>query len=300
MTLDAAHEHRPAVPFLSGVRRALRKLVWRVSRILYMHARGEETEDGFLHNGEARVIADLIRASRDGEAVVLLDVGANHGAWSQSVLDRLRDRPALRPHLCLTAFEPVTSSRQRLEAALASEIARGGITVSSSALSYRVGRARMARMSESGGTNSLEIDKAMEDAAIGFEEVDFMTLSAWNEAAGKSHIHMVKIDAEGHDARVIEGALPLLQAGMIDVLQFEYNHRWLFARRSLHDVFEMIAGTPYVLGRIRPSCVELHDEWHFELDRFFQCNYLLIHDRALSWFRTRRGAFGPSNIWEQF
>jgi hypothetical protein len=55
---------------------------------------------------------------------------------------------------------------------------------------------------------------------------------------------MIKIDAEGHDLAVLRGGQQLLKTHAISVLQFEYNHRWIYSRTYL---------------RMRLNCLENSD-----------------------------------------
>jgi hypothetical protein len=99
-------------------------------------------------------------------------------------------------------------------------------------------------------------------------------------------IHLLKCDTEGHDMEVIRGALPLLAEEKISILQFEYNHRWVYARNFLRDVFISIEKLPYRLAMLQPDQLWIFGEWHPELERFFEGNYALIHVDALDWFPT--------------
>lgn len=96
---------------------------------------------------------------------------------------------------------------------------------------------------------------------------------------------------------MILGAQGALAAGRIDVLQFEYNHRWVLCRAFLKDVFDIIEGLPYNLARIDRTPLTVFDAWHPELDRFFQSNYALVHDRALGRFPVHRGNFEGANTY---
>jgi hypothetical protein len=96
---------------------------------------------------------------------------------------------------------------------------------------------------------------------------------------------------------VLRGAYELLREERIDVLQFEYNHRWIYSRAFLKDVFALVADLPYEVARITPDALETLPGWHFELERFFEANYLLVRRPALDWFACRRGGFDASNIY---
>lgn len=155
----------------------------------------------------------------------------------------------------------------------------------------------MAIMSETGGTNSLNFDGTTDAPPGGWESVETKTLSAFCGSRGIAHVHLAKCDTEGHDAKVIEGALELLAKRRIDVMQFEYNHRWVFSRSFLKDVFELVKGLPYHVGKLEPRSIEIYEAWHPELDRFFLSNHVLVSDAALGWFDVRRGTFDESNTY---
>ena len=128
-------------------------------------------------------------------------------------------------------------------------------------------------------------------------EVERTTLTDFCRQRGIGHVNLVKSDTEGHDLSVLRGARELLAAGRVDLLQFEYNHTWVFSRAFLKDVFELVEGLPYRVARIRPNSIEILDGWHPELDRFFHANYLLVREPALAWFDVRYGTFDDSNTY---
>ena len=152
-------------------------------------------------------------------------------------------------------------------------------------------------MSETGGTNSLNFDQALSRNALGFVDVEKTTLTRFCDENGIAKVALAKCDTEGHDLLVLRGARDLLAAERIDVFQFEYNHRWVIARAFLKDVFELIDGLPYAVARIEPDHIEVFPEWHPELERFFQSNYLLVRKPALVWFDARECRFDESNTY---
>ncbi len=273
----------------------VRRLTWRIGRALYCLARGEQRVDDVRFNGEFDLQAKAVAANRSAARFVAIDVGANQGDWTSALIDRFLIEDGGLGRLDAHVFEPVPSTRTRLEARLKAK--GSSATIVGSAASDEPGTLDMIVMSETGGTNSLVYDEAMRKEALGFVSVPVTTLDAYCAAAGIAHIHIVKCDTEGHDASVMRGAAGMLRAGQIDVFQFEYNHRWTANRSFLKDVFSLIDGLPYRIGRVMPDYVELFDEWHPELEHFFQSNYALINASALNWFDARRGTFDNSNTY---
>ena len=82
--------------------------------------------------------------------------------------------------------------------------------------------------------------------------------------------------AQGPTLCVLKGARLTLAAGQIELLQFEYNWRWLLNALSLRAVFEMIDDIPCHVGKLAGSKLLRLERWHFEMDRFFESNHVLV------------------------
>lgn len=278
--------------WLSG---SSRRFVWRLGRYLYRRARGESNND-MASNGEAYVQQCVLRgAADDDEPLTILDIGANVGAWTRFLLEKLDQR--LLDSARIYAFEPVPETYARLQENVAGMKNGRLVRVMQIAFSDEPGEARMAVMHQLGGTNSLEFDERMAAAAREIVSVRKTVLSNFCSEEGIEHVHLAKVDTEGHDANVLKGALDLLRAGRIDVIQFEYNHRWVYARSFLKDVFDLIDGLPYDIARIRSSQLEVFEFWHPEMERFFEANYVIVRKPALEWFSVRHGKFDDSNTY---
>jgi FkbM family methyltransferase len=273
----------------------LRRLGWRVGRRIYCKARGEVAND-LAANGEAYVQASVLKATQSLEApITVFDIGANIGDWTRSLLSQLPRARVSTTKVYL--FEPVPATLARLRENLSGFPNNEAAQVYPVAISDSEGLAEMVVLSETGGTNSLEFDERLAASASEVVTVKKATLTAFCAAQGIAHIHLLKCDAEGHDARVLKGALPLLKSGRIDVAQFEYNHRWIYARAFLKDIFNLVDGLPYHLARVCPRNIEVFEAWHPELERFFEGNYLIVREPALAWFDAWCGKFDDSNTY---
>jgi len=120
------------------------------------------------------------------------------------------------------------------------------------------------------------------------EQVEAMTLDEYAARANLDTIAFVKVDTEGHDMSVIEGAKGLLANRRIGVLQFEYNHMWVRARHYLKDVFDFATPLGYAVGKITPAGIERYPKWHQELETFREANYVLATEESLGWFPSVR------------
>ena len=89
------------------------------------------------------------------------------------------------------------------------------------------------------GTNSLD-EPPGRPAAGRHRGSRHDTLDSYVDRAGPDHVTLVKIDTEGHDLAVMRGAQTLFTEQRISIAQFEYNHRWIYARCYLRDVFDLL------------------------------------------------------------
>ena len=272
-----------------------RSISWRLGRRLYMGARGEDLTGNMAHNGEAALQRAVLAGLADAPFVQVVDIGANRGEWTLSLLQQAAASRRTAARLRVDLFEPVPSTREVLSAAMKTGGHAAYSHVHSSAVSDKPGSSRMALLSDTGGTNTLHADDNALSLPGGWVDVSLTTLDAFCRDNAIDRIHLAKCDAEGHDPHVLQGALPLLAAGRIGVFQFEYNHCWVSARAFLRDVFALIDGLPYALARVTTQGIEIHDAWHPELERFFQSNYALVHRDALKWFAVREGVFTKFN-----
>ena len=112
--------------------------------------------------------------------------------------------------------------------------------------------------------------------AISIEQIYSQRLDDFLAQRKIEQVVFVKSDAEGHNFNIICGATDMFEQGRVEVWQFEYNHRWFAEKRHLKDVFEFIADKPYRLGKLYNNGIEIYDNWHPELERFFEANYVLI------------------------
>lgn len=249
-----------------------RTVMARCGRFLSNRAR-LDLPNGIGTNGELLVIdAALRRVSRVG-TFTALDIGANTGEWTTAVADAaLAANAAVR----IFAFEPVTATREILKQQI-ERLSAATITVVDVGLSNRAGPSPMFIVGETAGTNSLH---AGESASFKIETVEIDTVDNFCGRSNLRHVDLMKVDAEGHDMRVLEGAERMLTAGSIDFVQFEYNHRWIFARQFLRDAFTFLGSLGYSIGKVTPFGIEGYESWHPELESFREGNYL-AHRKGL-------------------
>ncbi len=163
-----------------------------------------------------------------------VDVGANVGQWSEMFLHYA---PAdVRGIL----FEPGTAALAELRR----RIARPEIEIVAAALSDRETESGSFFEEPDAGSMSSLTRTAAPPTAVR-ASVRITTLDLAMQRAGVRSIDFLKIDTEGHDLYVLRGAVELLRARAIDMIQFEYGDMWASAGATLAAAIELLSEHGY-------------------------------------------------------
>jgi FkbM family methyltransferase len=260
-----------------------RRTVVRAARYVLLRARLDYPNDMSV-NGEPALQRWVLALAPGGE-VHVADVGANVGRWSRSLLTAAAAAGRARD-IRLHAFEPDAGAYAGLERILGGTSA----VLNAAAVSDRPGESDFHVVAPGAGTNSLHRAPGVTAAT---ETVRTTTLDAYAAEAGIPCFALVKVDTEGHDLAVLRGARGLLAGHRIAVVQFEYNHRWVFARAFLRDAFDLLAGLGYRVGKLTPLGVEFYPGWDPDLETFVEGNYVACEPvtagrmPAVRWWKAR-------------
>ena len=248
-------------------RAAGRRQVVRAARFVLSRARLDVPND-LGTNGESSLQRWVLNLSPPGQEIHVFDVGANVGRWSVAMLGAAQESGRsgdLRMHV----FEPSAYTF----GCLAETMHGQKVKLQRMAMSDGSGSSLLHVMAPAAGTNSLHAPHGVSSGVL-TEEVTTTTLSSYAEQAGLDQLALVKIDTEGHDLAVLRGARQLFAEQRISVAQFEYNHRWIYARSYLRDAFELFEPLGYRVGKLTPAGVEFYPSWDAELETFVEGNYV--------------------------
>lgn len=259
----------------------------RLARFLDYQAR-LDVPNLMATNGELLVQRAVLTAPSAEEPVVVVDVGANVGGWSEALLDAAASTVPGRK-LLLHAIEPAPDSFDRLRGAMVGHSSPGvHIVVSQVAASHEEGTGTLYLMGGESVVNSLYAHEGSQPV-----EVRLQTMDSYAREHGLAEIVFLKIDAEGHDLNVLKGAEGLLRDHSIGVAQFEYNWRWIDGRHFLKDVFDLVEPLGYAVGKVASDAIVFYRGWHWELETFHEANYLICRKDWVDRF-PRIEWWGPS------
>jgi FkbM family methyltransferase len=247
-----------AARFLLG-----RSYFFRVSEALSLAARSEG-ENIAESNGERLLQRITAGGVPQTEEFTALDVGANVGAWTEA-MHRLRGNGLLR----IYAFEPAPAIAAILDQAVAA--LRGRAVVVRAAASDGDGTTTFFFRADNPLLSSIADFGHAAAAPIAVPTVRLDTFAARERI---ERIHLLKVDAEGYDMAVLRGASPLLASKRIDVIQFEYNFRWIYSRHFLRDAFELLERHGYRLGKLTRDGVEFYQRWQPLMESFHEANFV--------------------------
>jgi FkbM family methyltransferase len=229
-------------------------------------------------NGESRV---LHRIAAHG-ASCIFDVGANIGDWSAAAA-------AAAPNADVHAFEIISDTAQRLQ----ERVARAGltrVTVNELGLSDQDGTIEVAYLPEFSEGSSAAIIQP-----VGTSELRLCHVQTGDEycrAHGINHIDFLKLDVEGHEAKVLKGFGAMLSEQKVDAVQFEYGYVNAAVRFLLGDFYELFESYGYAVGKIYPDGVDFRDYDPWRDEDFRGPNYLAVRATKTDLIRRLAGADG--------
>ncbi len=250
-----------------------RKNLVRLGRFLSNEARLDVLNDPRT-NGELIVQSRWWQQHKGEMDLCVFDIGANIGEWSQTLMQQA---PTSEPSITVHAFEPCAGTQQTLRDNLKRWELQEWVKPHAMALSSESGQREFFSLGDNLGINSFHpLDSAEVRANMEVEEVKAQTLDEFCQERDIPRIHFIKIDTEGHDLEVLLGAKEMLASGAIDMVQFEYNMRWIYAGHFLRDAFLWLEPFGYRLGKVTPKGIEFYDAWHPELETFRESNILAV------------------------
>lgn len=217
--------------------------------------------------GEAELICSLNK-----EIHRFIDVGANQGEWSASLL-------AQSPGAHGLLFDPSGSAVSALTKRFASN---GCLKIIGKAVSDSIGEMEFYEEPAAGETSSLI--RAVSNNALA-RKVEITTLDAELAQAGWDEIDYLKIDAEGFDFYVLRGAKDLFNNRRIRFGQFEYGEGWRYAGSTLRHAHDWLGNLGYSTYLINKTGISAANPDRFR-EYFRYSNYVFVRSDLKGQFES--------------
>ena len=209
-------------------------------------------------------LTDFKRLLAGHEPTVLFDVGANTGQTAVLLAERF---PTARVY----SFEPVPSTFSLLKSTVAGY---PNITAHNFAMGDKAGRARM-HLADWHVSNSL-LDTPTTTSSGDTIDVEVQTVTDFSVQQHIELIDLLKIDVEGFEPRVLDGAAKLLLGGSVRFCYLECRVTRVakYPHAELHDLTNQLAKYSFTPVAIYCESVDLKSG-------SLLCNALFAHSRAL-------------------
>lgn len=249
----------------TSIRKAVRgKLRWQPF-FEWLHALalvGMNYEEGFLIeiSGELDLLARIRAAHTEGDSCMILDVGANVGNYTQAVLAILGDRCHVR------AFEPSTVAAEKFALRIGSN---DRVRLHRLALSDTAGVSKLYAASAGSPVATLNPDSlgGIDGRDQAFEEVQTETLDRFCHDNRIERIHLLKMDVEGCEFKILKGAPGMLAAGRIDGIQWEFGYNNVDSRVFFRDFHNLLSPQYHLFRIVKDGIYPLSSAYPYEVFR---------------------------------
>ncbi len=228
-------------------------------------------------NGEYSLILQIIRSGD-----IVFDVGANKGEWSKNVLLNVSS-------VNIYSFEPVASVFDVLKDNLSdSEASLHNIAISDSD-----GKKRFFYYNQNSELSTFYRRASSVEQELDIKPIQVMvqtkTLDLFCKEQLISHIDFLKIDTEGAELDVLQGAVELLQGHKIKTIQFEYGDTYSDVGITLRQVCQLLSSYGYTIFRIFANGLIHIKNWNDSLENNRYSNYLAVSSERINDYGPMEG-----------
>ena len=235
--------------------------------MLTMYTESQETEKmGYgnwnpYEDGELLMIKSFIQK---GDTVI--DAGAHVGDWSSLVLEHTQN------DCSVYSFEPVPHFFNKLTNALGDRASCYNSALGNSEISTVMNY----YYEESEGCSSLFERKVLNSIPVKKIDIQVTYLDKFCQDNNIDHIDFLKIDTEGCEWDVLQGANDLITNKKIPIIQFEYGGTYPDADITLQQVYTYLTSKGYAIFRINSDGLIHTPQWKKKLENFHLSNYLAV------------------------
>jgi FkbM family methyltransferase len=219
-------------------------------------------------SGETSIIKRIAHNYVGGKEVVVFDVGANIGGYSTE-LSKLFSSNAT-----IYSFEP----SKKTFATLKRNVRKyPNINIYNFGFSDKKSKLILYSDKKVSGLASV-YNRRLKHFGIKMnfkENIKTKTIDSFCIEKNITHINFLKIDVEGHELKVLEGAKKILQNKGIDYIQFEFGGCNIDSRTFLQDFFYLF-GDNYQIYRVLKNGLYNLGKYKEQYERFVTTNYLAI------------------------
>lgn len=214
----------------------------------------------FQATGEQLVLTNLLKAGD-----VVFDVGAHQGKWSLLVL-------GIEPKIHLYSFEPHPQI----------------FNILSSSFSPSMKAFNLAFSNQRGRTYFYAFEEGVSEGSGFFWRrhlaqreyqrvlINIETLDHFCQFYQVHKIDYLKIDTEGAELSILQGAKNMLFGHQIVALQFEYGGAYVDAKATLKQALQLLTQAGYAIFRLSAQGIIPIAHWEETLENYRYSNYFAM------------------------
>ena len=237
---------------------------------------GKTTSADPADTGELEVLSFLSESGLISPFGVLMDIGANVGKWANQSVSLL---PIMEIHL----FEPVTKIFHELMKNMSGLIKNGNIYLNNMAVGDEEKLKKFYYYEDCSTWSTFYrrpvVEKEHNLAPPIIFPVPVNTLDRYCNHMNISRISFMKIDVEGAELEVLNGANKLFCEDRIDFIQFEYGGTFRDAGITLERVFQILSPHQFLMFKISPKGLVYISHFSPDMEHYRYTNFLAVNRR---------------------
>ncbi len=249
------------------MKKLLSKTIYLLSRSAFISKASKKITDYHRNENNCEITTngelDFIMNNKE-KFDVIFDVGANVGEWTEFVSKTI-------PKAHVYSFEPSKQTFKTLSKN----------TFPNTVHLFNIGLGKTTEEidfyvygDDSTLNSAFNRDLEQNNLHSHVEKAQFQTLDSFCTEHNISHVSFLKIDTEGNELSVLQGAEQYLTQGKINAIQFEYGGTYIDSGIILKDIFTFFKNKPYtILKMMQHGLVEV-PEYSQELENFQYANYI--------------------------
>ncbi|HOX15127.1 MAG TPA: FkbM family methyltransferase [Smithellaceae bacterium] len=201
--------------------------------------------DGILSSGE-QVIFRVLK-QRLKPPYCIFDIGSNKGQFLQLIFDNIAG-----DDFSVHCFEPGSEAFKILELSFKVDkrIKLNNIGIG------KEKRKAILHSNQVGSELASLTRRRLDHFGIHFNESEMVAINTIDNYCAEnaiSHIHLLKLDIEGHELDALAGARRMFDANLIDIVSFEFGGCNIDTRTFFQDFWYFFSGINMQIFRITPS-----------------------------------------------